>query len=72
VGRLDAKAHRQEGLFEVIGIWLEADVVAAPALVAGIASAIEECAAWHGTPRIAIGRSQPKALATLIRTALED
>jgi uncharacterized protein YcaQ len=72
VGRLDAKAHRQEGLFEVIGIWLEAEVSAAPALVAGIAAAIEECAAWHGTPRIAIQRSQPRALATLIRTALED
>jgi uncharacterized protein YcaQ len=72
VGRLDAKAHRQEGRFEVIGIWLEAEVSAAPALVAGIAAAIEECAAWHGTPRIVIQRSQPRALAALIRTALKD
>ena len=69
VGRLDAKAHRQEGLFEVIGLWLEAAIPASPALVAGIATAIEECAAWHGTPRITIGRSQPRGLATLVRTA---
>jgi uncharacterized protein YcaQ len=72
VGRLDAKAHRQEGLFEVIGIWLEAGVTASSALVAGIASAITECAGWHGTPRIAIQRSQPRGLATLIRAELKD
>jgi uncharacterized protein YcaQ len=71
VGRLDAKAHRQEGLFEVIGIWLEAGVSASPALVAGLAAAITECAAWHDTPRVVIQRSQPRGLATLIRTALE-
>jgi uncharacterized protein YcaQ len=72
VGRLDAKAHRQEGLFEVIGIWLEAGVTASSALVAGIAAAITECAGWHGTPRIAIQRSQPRGLATLIRAELKD
>jgi uncharacterized protein YcaQ len=72
VGRLDAKAHRQEGLFEVIGIWLEAGMTASPGLVAGIASAIKECAAWHGTPRIVVQVSQPRGLARLIRTALED
>lgn len=71
VGRLDAKAHRQEGRFEVIGIWLEAGVSASPALVAGLAAAIVECAAWHGTPRIAVQRSQPRGLAGLIRTALD-
>jgi uncharacterized protein YcaQ len=72
VGRLDAKAHRQEGLFEVIGIWLEAGVVASPALIAGVAAAIAECAEWHGTPRIAVQRSQPRGLASLIRQALKD
>jgi uncharacterized protein YcaQ len=71
VGRLDAKAHRQEGLFEVIGLWLEAGVSASPGLVSGIASALGECAAWHGTPRISVGLSQPQGLARLIRTALE-
>jgi uncharacterized protein YcaQ len=72
VGRLDAKAHRQEGLFEVIGIWLEAEVSASPALVAGIAAAIQECAGWHETQRVVIQRSQPRGLATLIRNALRN
>ena len=72
VGRLDAKAHRQEGVFDVIGIWLEANVVASPGLVAGVASALKECAAWHDTPRIAIQLSQPRGLAKLLRAALAD
>ncbi|MET0936155.1 MAG: crosslink repair DNA glycosylase YcaQ family protein, partial [Luteibacter sp.] len=56
VGRLDAKAHRQGGLFQVLGIWLEEGQVATPALIEGIALAIGECAAWHGTPRVMIER----------------
>jgi uncharacterized protein YcaQ len=71
VGRLDAKAHRQEGRFEVIGVWLEAGVTASPSLVAGVAAALTECAGWHGTPRITVGGSQPRGLATLIRAALK-
>jgi len=54
----------------VIGIWLEAGVSASPGRVAGIAAALSECAAWHGTPRISVGLSQPQGLARLVRTAL--
>jgi len=70
VGRLDAKAHRQGGLFQVLGIWLEDDVTISPALVEGIAAAIGECAAWHGTPRVVVERGQPRGLAALICAAL--
>ena len=70
VGRLDAKAHRQAGLFQVLGLWLEVDVAVSPALVEGIATAIGECAAWHGTPRVVIERSQPRALAALVTKAV--
>ncbi|URL60373.1 YcaQ family DNA glycosylase [Luteibacter flocculans] len=66
VGRLDAKAHRQRGLFQVLGLWLEAGVATSTALVEGIAEAIGECAAWHGTPRAVIERSQPRSLAALV------
>ncbi|NID03790.1 winged helix-turn-helix domain-containing protein [Luteibacter jiangsuensis] len=72
VGRLDAKAHRQAGLFQVLGIWLEPGEAATPALVEGVASAIRECATWHGTPRIVIDRSQPRDLAGRLAKALED
>jgi uncharacterized protein YcaQ len=71
VGRLDAKAHRQGGLFQVLGIWLEEGQAVAPALVDGIASAIRECATWHGTPRVVIERGQPRGLASLVAKALE-
>jgi len=72
VGRVDAKAHRQAGLFQVLGIWLEPGETATPGLVEGVANAIRECAAWHGTPRIAIDRSQPRDLAGRLAEAVED
>ncbi|WP_413625985.1 winged helix-turn-helix domain-containing protein [Luteibacter sp. Lutesp34] len=72
VGRVDAKAHRQAGLFQVLGIWLEPGETATPALVEGVANAIRECAAWHGTPRIAIDRSQPRDLAVQLVKAVGD
>lgn len=72
VGRVDAKAHRQAGLFQVLGIWLEPGETATPVLVEGVANAIHECAAWHGTPRIAIDRSQPRDLAGRLVKALGD
>jgi hypothetical protein len=70
VGRLDAKAQRQAGLFQVLGIWLEDGVAVTPALVEDLAGAIGECAGWHGTPRIAIERSQPRELARLLGKAV--
>lgn len=70
VGRLDAKAHRQEGRFQVLGIWLEDGVAQTPALIEGIAGAIEDCAAWHETPRVLIERGQPKGLAAMVKAAL--
>jgi len=72
VGRLDAKAHRQEGFFQVLGVWLEEGVVLSPALVGDLAEALHECAAWHGTPRIVIEKGQPRGLAGLLREALAD
>jgi uncharacterized protein YcaQ len=72
VGRVDAKAHRQAGLFQVLGIWLEPGETATPGLVEGVGNAIRECAAWHGTPRIAIDRSQPRDLAGRLAKAVED
>ncbi|WP_448097053.1 winged helix-turn-helix domain-containing protein [Luteibacter yeojuensis] len=70
VGRLDAKAHRQGGLFQVLGVWLEPGVAVSPALVEGLAAAIGQCADWHGTPRVVVERSQPRGLASLIVKAL--
>ena len=69
VGRLDAKAHRGDGLFEIKALFLEPGVVPTPALVQAVAKAIVDTARWHGTPEIRLGRTQPVVLAKALRTA---
>jgi uncharacterized protein len=70
VGRLDAKAHRREGVFEVKAIYLEPGVRVTNGLVTDVARALAECAAWHGTPRIAIRRGDPPAFAAKLASAV--
>jgi len=62
VGRLDAKAHRADGVFEVKALHLEGAAPPAAALVREIAEAVRRCAHWHGTPQVRIGRCEPKLL----------
>jgi len=69
VGRLDAKAHRKEGVFEVKSLHLEQGVVASDGLIGDVAAAIRECADWHKTPDVIVRRSEPKhAAARLLKT----
>jgi uncharacterized protein YcaQ len=70
VGRLDPKAHRAEGVFEVKGLHLEPGVPADDDLVAGLAGALRACAAWHRTPEVVVRRSEPPELAGALRAAL--
>ncbi len=71
VGRLDAKAHRAEGRFEVRSLHLEAGVRPSAALLLDLARAIGACARWHRTPEVVIERTAPAAvrrpLAALLR-----
>jgi uncharacterized protein YcaQ len=69
VGRLDAKAHRREGLFEVKAVHLEPGVPVSDELVASVAGALRECAAWHGTPEVQVRRSDPPEFAEALRSA---
>jgi uncharacterized protein YcaQ len=62
VGRLDAKAHRKRGVFEVKTLHLEPGVLVTEDLVAGLAGALHECAGWHRTPEILVRRSDPPEL----------
>lgn len=71
VGRLDAKAHRGIGVFEVKALFLEAGVAPESSLVQAVAAAIAGTARWHGTPEIRLGRSEPAALARPLRAALK-
>lgn len=70
VGRLDAKAHRNDGVFDVRAIYLEADVDASAGLVAALARAITACAQWHATPRVRVGNGQPRDFLRQLRAAL--
>ena len=63
VGRLDPKAHRAVGQFEVKALALEPGVEPSDDLVRGLASALRRLAAWHATPELVIRRSEPADLA---------
>lgn len=67
VGRLDPKAHRDKGVFEVKGLHLEPGVPITDELVDGLAAAIGDCATWHRTPQIDLVRSDPPELAEALR-----
>ena len=71
VGRLDAKAHRKEGRFEVKALHLEPGVPLADKLVADMAEALRVCAAWHQTPTVDVRWSDPPELAALVQREIE-
>jgi len=70
VGRLDAKAHRADGVFEIHAVHLEPDVDADARLAGELAPAIQACADWHATPDVVVRRSDPRGFARQLRTAL--
>ena len=71
VGRLDAKAHRKEGLFEVRALHLEPGVSVTEDLVFGLAGALRGCADWHGTPEVEVRRTDSPGLLQPLRAAVE-
>jgi uncharacterized protein YcaQ len=63
IGRLDPKAHRKEGIFEVKALHLEPGVIVDDALVAEVKSALQACAAWHKTPQVIVREATEPGLA---------
>lgn len=70
VGRLDAKAHRAERVFEIKALYLERGVSVDEMLVADIADVISRCARWHQTPTVNVTQTAPPRLRHLLRRAL--
>jgi hypothetical protein len=70
VGRLDPKAHRKEGVFEVRRVGLEPGVDLTDDLVERLASCLRRMAAWHGTPEVVVRRSDPPELAPRLAEAI--
>ena len=69
IGRLDAKAQRREGIFEIKALHLEAGVPVSAELVGDLAEAQRRLAAWHGTPEIVVRESDPHELRGLLEGA---
>lgn len=67
IGRLDAKAHRAEGVFEVKALFLEDGIAPTERMLAELAQAIAAMGAWHGTPSIRLGRCRPAQVAAPLR-----
>ncbi|MFN8470834.1 MAG: crosslink repair DNA glycosylase YcaQ family protein [Anaerolineae bacterium] len=70
IGRLDPKAHRREGRFEVKALHLEPGVPVTDDLVTDLRHALREIANWHGTPRIEVVMSDPPELAAALSEAV--
>jgi uncharacterized protein YcaQ len=71
-GRVDAKAHRREGVFELKTLELEPGVRVSARLAADIAQAIVRCARWHACPRVVVTRTVPATFAPQLVAALGE
>ncbi|KAB0614687.1 uncharacterized protein YcaQ [Castellaniella defragrans] len=72
VGRLDAKAHRTQGVFEIKALFTERDATLNDAALQAVAGAIRRCADWHGTPEVRVRRTEPADLLPRLRACLES
>ena len=70
IGRVDAKAHRSEGVFEVKALYLERGVKLDDRAVDDLAAAIQQCADWHLTPTVKVTRTSPAGLREKLRRAI--
>ncbi|MFQ2172596.1 winged helix-turn-helix domain-containing protein [Aeromonas rivipollensis] len=63
VGRMDAKAHRKEGVFEVKSLYLEQGVRVSASLAQDLEKALQKLADWHQTPTLRYGNIPAPLLA---------
>ena len=69
IGRLDPKAHRAQGVFEVKALHLEPGVTVSEELIADLAAVLRRLALWHATPDLVVRQSDPPELAALLQAA---
>ena len=65
VGRVDAKAHRGTGVFELKSLHIEPGVRLSARLAGDLRRALQRCADWHGTPQLEIASAPPEWLEAL-------
>ena len=67
VGRVDAKARRSEGVFEIKSFHVQPGFTLGDHNAMAIARALVDLAAWHQTPHIQPGKGMPAALRALLK-----
>jgi uncharacterized protein YcaQ len=70
IGRLDPKAHRAQGVFEIKALHMEPGVRVTKRMITDLAAALHRLADWHGTPDIFINPSAPAEVTSLLKAAL--
>ena len=71
VGRIDAKAHRRAGSFELKNLVLEPGVRVSERFVRDVAGAAQRLANWHGCPQVLVQASEPPGLAAVLQAELD-
>jgi len=70
IGRLDPKAHRAQGVFEIKALHMEPGVRVNKRLITDLAAVLHHLAGWHGTPDIVIRQSDPPEVTALLKVAI--
>ncbi|CAN7306574.1 winged helix-turn-helix domain-containing protein [Paraburkholderia sp. SIMBA_054] len=65
IGRVDAKAHRASGVFELKALHLEPGLRVSGRLTSDLRRALQRCADWHGTPQLQITSAPDELRAAL-------
>jgi hypothetical protein len=71
-GRIDAKAHRRSGVFELKTVILEPGVRAGEGFVRDVAAAILRCARWHRCRTVQVGDTTPLELGLRLAAAFDE
>ena len=71
VGRVDAKAHRRDGVFELKSLALEPGVRVSERFARDVAAALQRCATWHGCPQVQAGATEPPGFSAVLQAALD-
>ncbi|HWD40337.1 MAG TPA: crosslink repair DNA glycosylase YcaQ family protein [Fimbriimonas sp.] len=69
IGRLDAKAHRKEGVFEVKTLHFEPDVKPDDEMLEALGATLQRCAKWHHTPKVRVSNSSLKGTARAVQAS---
>jgi uncharacterized protein YcaQ len=69
-GRIDAKAHRRAGVFELKSVILEPSARTSERFTRDVAAALLRCARWHGCQQVQVGSCAPAQFGAQLAAAL--